>query len=447
MRIAYGHSTMSELFAQIRDPDGHRRTLKWNSFPIELGTDLADRVQLRDPKIKPRILRIEKHPVRGPVMVSLDPEMLIGLGDYRVQSLELPFFVPIRVGDTELIFTETEVRTRVRESASGERTWYTESEKGTHMLASVKKAARTRLSVYLNGETGTGKEVLARWTHLWSERASGPFVPINCGAVAVSVAESELFGHVKGAFTGALKDRPGALLQAHGGTLFLDEVGDLPLELQVKLLRFLESGEIRPLGSDRVLHADVRIVCATHKPLKALVQEGRFRQDLYFRLASIPIEIPNLRSRPEDIRALACRFTEEYGKTLTREAIYRLQVNPWPGNVRELRHSIERACGSAGPDQEVVHASDFDFLAEAEVEAAAASIHSSARMEAPGICTLEQMEKFMILRALRMVNGRRSEAARALGIARSTLFVRMKHHGINGPRAAEAWRVHLIGES
>jgi two-component system NtrC family response regulator len=272
-------------------------------------------------------------------------------------------------------------------------------------------------------------------------------VPVNCGAIPANLLESELFGHVKGAFTGALKDRPGALLQAHGGTLFLDEVGDLPLELQVKLLRFLESGEIRPLGSDRVLHADVRIVCATHKPLKALVQEGRFRQDLYFRLASIPIEIPNLRSRPEDIRALACRFTEEYGKTLTREAIYRLQVNPWPGNVRELRHSIERACGSAGPDQEVVHASDFDFLAEAEVEAAAASIHSSARMEAPGICTLEQMEKFMILRALRMVNGRRSEAARALGIARSTLFVRMKHHGINGPRAAEAWRVHLIGES
>jgi len=438
---------MNELFAQIRDPDGHRRTLKWNHYPIELGTNLTDRTQLRDPKLKPSALRIERHPVRGPVMVSLDPEVLIGLGDYRVQSLELPFFVPIKIGDTELIFTETEVRTRVRETPSGERTWYTESEKGNQMLGSVRKASRTKLSVYLNGETGTGKEVLARWVHLWSERASGPFVPINCGAVAVSVAESELFCHVKGAFTGAVKDRPGALLQAHGGTLFLDEVGDLPLELQVKLLRFLESGEIRPLGSDRVLHADVRVVCATHKPLKALVQEGKFRQDLFFRLASIPIEIPSLRARPEDIRALSNRFAEECGKTLTREAIYRLQVNPWPGNVRELRHAIERACGEAGPDQPVVHASDFDFLAEAEREATAAAINASVENEAPGICTLDQMEKFMILRALRVVNGRRSEAARLLGIARSTLFVRMKYHGINGPRAAEAWRVHLIGES
>ncbi len=438
---------MNELFAQIKDPDGHRRTVKWSSYPIELGTDLTHRSQLRDPKLKPAAFRIDRHPNRGPVMVSLDSDLLIGLGDFRVQSLELPFFVPIKVGDTELIFTETEVRTRVRESASGEQAWHTESEKGRQMLDSVRKAARTRLSIYLSGETGTGKEVLARWTHLWSERASGPFVPINCGAVAVSVAESELFGHVKGAFTGAIKDRPGALLQAHGGTLFLDEVGDLPLELQVKLLRFLESGEIRPLGSDRVLHADVRIVCATHKPLKTLVQEGKFRQDLYFRLASIPIEIPSLRTRPEDIRALAIRFAEEHGKTLTREAIYRLQVNSWPGNVRELRHAIERACGGAGPDQDVVHASDFDFMIEAEGTAIAGAIQASATLEAPGICTLDQMEKFMILRALRVVNGRRSEAARLLGIARSTLFVRMKYHGINGPRAAEAWRLHLIGES
>ncbi|MBU6152838.1 MAG: sigma-54 dependent transcriptional regulator [Bdellovibrionales bacterium] len=438
---------MNELFVQIRDPDGHRRTLKWRSYPIELGTDPADRNQLRDPKLKAGVLRIERHPVRGPIMIALDPELLIGLGDYRVQSLELPFFVPIKVGDTELIFTETEVRTKVRETAPGERTWYTESEKGRQMLEAVRKASRTKLSVYLSGETGTGKEVLGRWTHLWSERASGPFVPINCGAVAVSVAESELFGHVKGAFTGAVKDRPGALLQAHGGTLFLDEVGDLPLELQVKLLRFLESGEIRPLGSDRVLHADVRIVCATHKPLKALVQEGKFRQDLYFRLASIPIEIPSLRSRPEDVGALAVRFAEEFGKTLTREAIYRLQVNPWPGNVRELRHAIERACGSVGPEQGVVHASDFDFMNETEESAIAGAIQASATVQAPGICTLDQMEKFMILRALRVVNGRRSEAARLLGIARSTLFVRMKYHGINGPRAEEAWRVHLIGES
>jgi len=376
--------------------------------------------------------------------------LMIRLGDFRVQALDLPFLVPIKVGDTELIFTETEVRTRTQEFGPGERPWVTESLKGQQMLESVKKAAQTRLSVYLNGETGTGKEVLARWVHLWSERASAAFIPINCGAVSVSLAESELFGHVKGAFTGAHKDRPGALLQAHGGTLFLDEVGDLPPELQVKLLRFLENGEIRPVGSDRVLHADVRIVCATHKPLRALVQEGKFRQDLFYRLASIPIAIPTLRSRPEDVRALAIKFADEFDKTLTREAIARLQVNSWPGNVRELRHAIERACGSVGRDEKIIHAPEFDFLSDS---AMASGLQSTApelppgSEGLPGICTLEEMEKFMILRALNLVNGNRSDAARILGVARSTLFVMMKRHGIRGPRVADAWRVHLIGES
>jgi transcriptional regulator with GAF, ATPase, and Fis domain len=225
--------------------------------------------------------------------------------------------------------------------------------------------------------------------------------------------------------------------------LFLDEVGDLPPELQVKLLRFLESGEIRPVGSDRVLHADVRVICATHKPLLALVQEGKFRQDLYYRLASIPIEIPPLRNRPEDIRALSIRFANQFEKTLTPDAISRLQVSPWPGNVRELRHSIERACGSVGPFESVIHANHFSFLINHSQPVAA----NLAEASLPGVCRLKDMEKILILKALRISNGNRTDAAKILGIARSTLFEMMRRHEIVGPRSSDYWMAHLIGES
>ncbi len=432
---------MKFIFIQIQDPSGHRRNLKVNQFPLILGNSITERNQLRDSKLSADAIRIELHSDHRLVMSSHQNGLSIRIGDLRVQSLEVPMYVPIQVGDTELTFTETEIRSPSIEFPSGERPWYTESEKGLQLLNLVKKSAMTRLSIYLNGETGTGKEVLARLLHVWSERASGAFVPINCGAFALSLAESELFGHVKGAFTGAVRDRPGALLQAHGGTLFLDEVGDLPPELQVKLLRFLESGEIRPVGSDRTLYADVRLVCATHKPLQQLVKEGKFRQDLYFRLASIPIEIPPLRSRPEDIRALSMRFAAEFQKALTHEAISKLQFNSWPGNVRELRHSIERACGTVGPFDQVVHAIDFDFLNESGLGP------KSLDADLKGVFSLKEMEKVLILRALRMANGNRTDAARVLGVARSTLFEMMKRHEIIGPKATDYWVAQLMGES
>ncbi len=432
---------MKPLYLQLRDPGGHPRTLRWPDGPVVLGSDPDDRQQLRDPKIEASALKIERHPNRGWVMIALQPDLLIRVGDFKVQALDLPFHIPIFVGDTEFVFSEGVVRPPELEFPPGERAWLTATENGLQMLAGLRKSSQSRLSIYLNGETGTGKEVLAKLVHLWSERAPGPFVPINCGAFALSLAESELFGHVKGAFTGAVRDRPGALLQAHGGTLFLDEVGDLPPELQVKLLRFLESGEIRPVGSDRILHADVRVVCATHKPILSLVREGRFRQDLYYRLASIPVQIPPLRTRPADIRLLATRFASEFEKSLTQEAITRLQVNPWPGNVRELRHAVERACGSVGPLERVIHAGDFDFLGDSGTEA------SMSADAFPGVTSLREMEKVLLLRALKRADGNRSDAARILGIARSTLFEMMKRHEIVGPRSSDHWISHLSRES
>jgi transcriptional regulator with GAF, ATPase, and Fis domain len=432
---------MKTLYLSIRDPGGHQRHLKTSEYPIVLGTDFGKKDALRDPSLGSESMIIEHHEGRNPILLILEPGLMARVGDLKLQAFEIPFGTPIRIGDTELCFREEAPRGETQQFPDGVAGWHTASEEGSTLLSAVRRSASTRLSIYLSGETGTGKEVLARLVHAWSDRASRPFVPLNCGALALSLAESELFGHVKGAFTGAVRDRPGALLQAHGGTLFLDEVGDLPPELQVKLLRFLENGEIRPVGSERVLHADVRIVCATHKPLKALVEEGKFRQDLYFRLASIPVQIPSLRQRPEDVRLLAERFATGFGKHLSEEAILRLRAHSWPGNVRELRHAIERAAGLLGPFETLIQAEDFDFLAPE------ADSRADFEVSLPGITSLKDMEKWMLLRSLKIANGNRSDAARVLGVARSTLFEMMKRHGIPGTRAIERARFQMMAES
>lgn len=416
------------LFVQATDPSGHTRVIKLTQFPIKWGTHLTQPDGLRDPKIECEGIQISRRE-EGFVLRMLQEGLAVGIGDLKMHALEIPMQVPLKIGDTELRFSLQNPKSAAAVTASPS-SWLTVSEAGLELLSSLRKSSLTRLSIYLSGETGTGKEVLARMIHEQSQRSSGPFVALNCGALPLSLAESELFGHVKGSFTGAVRDRPGALLQAHSGTLFLDEVGDLPPEIQVQLLRFLESGEIRPVGGDRVLHADVRVVCATHKPLLKLVQEGKFRQDLYYRLASIPIEISPLRARAEDIEFLALRFAAENEKSLTPEAVHKLMVYSWPGNVRELRHSIERAAGIVGPFEPLIHAKDFEFLSAEQPESA------DNQMVLPGVYSIHEMEKLMILRSLKLAKGNRTDAAKILGVARSTLFEMMKRHRIVGPKTA-----------
>ncbi len=418
-------------FVQVRDPSGETRVLKLDSYPIQLGTFFGMAEGLRDPLLNSTALLIEE---RGDefILKSTQENLMIEMGDLKFSAIQIPFSLPLKVADTELTFHHQDPRKLAfQDPVISQSKWYTRSASGAKLLMDLKKSSSTRLSIYLYGETGTGKELLARQIHDWSDRAAGAYVAINCGALPLSLAESELFGHIKGSFTGASRDRVGALMQAHNGTLFLDEVGDLPMELQVKLLRFLESGEIRPVGSDRVMHADVRVVCATHKPLAKLVEEGKFRQDLYFRLASIPLEIPSLNSRPEDVRALAVKFASENGKTLSENAIRKLLAHHWAGNVRELRHAMERASGIAGQMEEILHESNFEFLGQSMGGGQATHVIAS------GICTLEEMEKILLLRALKMCNGNRSNAAKLLGIARSTLFDMMKRHRVVGPRSTE----------
>ncbi len=217
----------------------------------------------------------------------------------------------------------------------------------------VRLVAPRSATVLIEGETGTGKELVAKAVHRLSGRASKPFTVLNCAAIPESLLEAELFGHTRGAFTGAVQSRTGRIEAAHGGTLFLDEIGEMPLALQAKMLRFLESGELQKVGENEVMRVDVRVIAATHQHLEARAEAGTFRLDLFHRLAVFPVEVPALRDRMEDVPALAEFFLEEMGrdmprKSLAEEAIARLQTYQWPGNVRELKHVVERGAILAG---------------------------------------------------------------------------------------------------
>ena len=217
----------------------------------------------------------------------------------------------------------------------------------------VRLVAPRNATVLIEGETGTGKELVAKAVHRLSGRASKPFTVLNCAAIPESLLEAELFGHTRGAFTGAVQSRVGRIEAAHGGTLFLDEIGEMPLALQAKMLRFLENGELQKVGENEVMRVDVRVVAATHQHLEARAETGTFRLDLYHRLAVFPVEVPALRDRLEDVSSLAEYFLEEMGremprKSLTEAAVRRLETSAWPGNVRELKHVLERGAILAG---------------------------------------------------------------------------------------------------
>ncbi len=418
---------------KIQDPSGETRVFPLRGS-VTLGRSNEASIPLRDPTAPHEAATLlsvnEPEPHSYWLKVpSGAPNAL--LGDLPVREAYVPAGLPIMLGETQMTLESTSKLMSDAQPVqpAGIRHWLTASEEGKRLLWTAKKSATTPLSIYIAGETGTGKEVIAQLIHTWSDRASGPFIPLHCGALPISLAESELFGHVKGAFTGASHQRSGALMQAHGGTLFLDEVGDLPLDIQVKLLRFLENGEIRPIGADKTSRADVRVLCATHHPLHKLVEEGRFRRDLYYRLASVTLQIPPLRVRPNDIVVIASYFARELDHTISPKAMLRLKAHAWPGNVRELRHGIERACGLAGPFLPVLTEMEFDFLLSPENMVEVPELALGA-----AVLSMEEMERALLIKALRISSGNRTQAAKVLGIARSTLFVMLKRHKIQGPR-------------
>jgi two-component system response regulator HydG len=301
------------------------------------------------------------------------------------------------------------------------------SEGMRRVLDLVARVAPTDAGVLIRGESGTGKELIARLIHAGSRRARGPFVAINCGALPEALLESELFGHVKGAFTGAVGARKGLFEEAHEGTLFLDEIGEMTPALQVKLLRALQDGEVRPVGATQAHTVHTRVIAATHRDLEALMREGRFREDLFYRLDVIALELPPLRDRREDISVLAEHFLAQFARRQGRHlrlgagALDRLLAYAWPGNVRELENAMERTAILSRDD--VVVAEDLPRHVA----------HPGAAPGRPGPGapqTLAEAERAHILDTLERCGWSYSRAAEALGIGRTTLWRKLKEYGL-----------------
>jgi len=292
------------------------------------------------------------------------------------------------------------------------------------ILALIKKIAPADSPVFIQGESGTGKELVANTIWHYSRRNNSPVIALNCANFSENLIESEIFGHEKGAFTDAFQTKYGLVEVADKGTLFLDEIAEMPLALQAKLLRFLDSGEFRRVGGNKMLNVDVRVIAATNKELKDFIKAGRFREDLYYRLNVINITIPPLRERKEDIPELADYFLKKYSRKLSkdirsfeREAVEILNGYQWPGNARELENVIERAV--------IICDSNKIRLEDLSIPAAYAATEKGSAQ------SLEDMEKEYILRVLKDANGNQSKASHVLGIDRKTLYLKLKKYGIN----------------
>ncbi len=299
------------------------------------------------------------------------------------------------------------------------------------MIRSARMIAATDVTVLIKGETGTGKEVLASAIQKDSARADKPLITLNCAALPEGLVESEIFGHRKGAFTGAIADKQGLFQAADGGTLFLDEINSLPITIQSKLLRFLESGECMPVGGTKPYRVNVRVIAATNSDLTKLIDAGHFRRDLYFRLNVVPLELPSLHQRSEDIEMLADHFFAHFAQahslespSFSKQTLRALKSYKWPGNVRELRNLCERLsillAGKVIEPENLPH----EFSRNTETVAV-----TEFKLPEVGI-QLDELEANMILQALVRTNGNRSKSARLLGISRDTLLYRIQKHGL-----------------
>ncbi len=297
------------------------------------------------------------------------------------------------------------------------------------VLGSIRQVAPSGIPVLITGESGTGKELVARAVHGNSDRAKKPFKPLNCAGLTASILESELFGHVKGAFTGAEKDRQGVFEYADGGTLFLDEIGDMPLDMQAKLLRVLESGEVVRVGSNEPKHVDVRFISATNHDMEKLVKDGRFRQDLYFRIKGVHLNIPPLRERREDIPAIVRHYLSQFAGQMKKaisgfddEAMTAMMRFDWPGNVRQLINVVQNMV--------LVAEGAVIGLRDVPTEIRQASGAGDMPVDIPAGMSLEQIEKQAIRNALRAHNGNRELTAKMLGIGERTLYRKLKEYGL-----------------
>jgi DNA-binding NtrC family response regulator len=401
---------------------GRERTVPVTSAGVVVGKDPTCDAPVDDAFVSARHLRIEPRGGRWH-LVDLGSTNGTFISGARVASAELPLGLPVALGDAEIVLEPREAPEPARaEAFEG---MITRDPGMRQVFELVERVGPSDAAVAILGETGTGKELVARALHARSGRRDAPFIPVNCSAIAETLIESELFGHEKGAFSGAERMRKGAFEEADRGTIFLDEIGELPLDLQPKLLRVLELGEVKRVGASRPITVSVRIVAATHRDLRAAVRAGKFREDLYYRLCVVPITVPPLRQRRGDVRALAETFLARAAPRglavrFAPEALAKLEGYDWPGNVRQLRNVVQRA---------------LLFRGEGLAIPAAAVTFEDTRA-APGVpgdddtlyvrgLTLEEIEREVIRLSLRRNRGKRAAVVKELKIAKSTVMKRI----------------------
>lgn len=361
---------------------------------------------------------------------NLDKLMSEGAGYHFRQPYDMELIDDTLSDFAQDLLLESSKRQQVLSSELDQYGLLVGSSRAMHKLyRTVRKVAVTESNVLIIGESGAGKELVANTIHLASNRSNKPFIAINCGALSPELVDSELFGHTKGAFTGAHRDHSGVFEQAEGGTLFLDEITEMPIDHQVKLLRVLENNEYRPIGSTSVKQANVRIVAATNRDPASAIEHGIFREDLYFRLAHFPIRVPPLRDRGNDISGLAKHFlayrnvAEKLNKTFTHEAINFIQQQRWKGNVRELKHAIERAYILADDTICESHFNTFETGPETE--------NMLEEVKVPTGMRLDEIEKVAIYQALKQADGNKNDTAEQLGISVKTLYNKLSKYEDN----------------
>jgi DNA-binding NtrC family response regulator len=418
---------------------GRERTVPVTAAGVTVGKDPTCDAPIDDAFVSTRHLRIEP---QGSAWALVDLGSTNGtfISGARVTRAELPLGVPVQLGDAEIVLEPREAQEAPRaEAFEG---MISRDPAMRQVFELVERVGASEAAVAILGETGTGKELVSRALHACSTRREGPFIPVNCSAIAESLIESELFGHEKGAFSGAERMRKGAFEEADRGTIFLDEIGELPLDLQPKLLRVLELGEVKRVGASRPITVNVRIVAATHRDLRAQVRAGKFREDLFYRLCVVPITVPPLRQRKGDVRALAEIFLERAaprGLVLrwSPEALARLDGYDWPGNVRQLRNVVQRALLFRGEGL-VIPPSAVTFE---DTRTTPADTGDDDTMYVRGL-SLEEIEREAIRLSLRRNRGKRAAVVKELQIAKSTVMKRigqwaLQHEGRTAGAAPE----------
>jgi DNA-binding NtrC family response regulator len=384
---------------------------------VTIGKDETCQVRLYGENVSDRHARLER---KDSGFLIRDLRTLQGtyLNEARVMEAFLQEGDVLRVGDTEMTFTTHAANNDEFPMKSRNPVWHSE-------LQALNNVATTDFPVLILGPSGTGKDLIAEALHEQSTRRKGPFVSVNCSALSETLIESELFGHVKGSFTGAINDRKGAFEAARSGTLFLDEIGDLSYSLQAKLLRAIENGEIRPVGADRNVKTDVRVLAATHQNLSEKIQDGSFRSDLYFRLNVVSISPPALSLRMEDFEDLLYTFAKKLRVRFSFGAIARLKKHPWPGNIRELKNLVNRAA-ALYPRQQIEESHIEKLIDKSLLDPG--EQQKSLQANSP---VIREIEKQMIIKRLIVNKGNQRRTAHDLGMPKSTLHDRLKYYDID----------------